>query len=128
MQHIPGLYIHMSRKGGRGVFTAHEVNKGDVIEICPLLLIPPDQVQLIDKTIFYDYYYIWPGEEGGASIALGYGSLYNHTPKPNAEVIFDLEEKTIVIKAVKKIKAHQEIFIDYQGGEKDAEGLWFTVK
>ncbi len=128
MQHIPGLYISTSENRGRGVFTAHEVSKGDVIEICPLLLIPSDQVKLIDKTIFYDYYYSWPGEEGGACIALGYGSLYNHSTKPNADVIFDLEEHTVVIKALKKIKANQEILIDYQGGQEDGTDLWFEVR
>ena len=128
MQHIPGLYTGPSKKGGRGVFSAHEVSRGDVIEICPLLLIPSDQLEYIDKTIFYDYYYAWPGKEEGACVALGYGSLYNHSFKPNADVIFDIDEKTIVIKALKKIKAHQEIFIDYQGGDKESTKLWFDAK
>ena len=128
MQHIPGLYISISKLGGRGVFTAHEVNKGDIIEICPLLLIPPNQIEHIDKTIFYDYYYAWPGEKESACVALGYGSLYNHASRPNADVIFDIDDKTIVIKALRKIRANHEILIDYQGGEKDESKLWFKVK
>jgi hypothetical protein len=102
MQHIPGLYINISKLGGRGVFTAHEVNKGDTIEICPLLMIPPNQIEHIDKTIFYDYYYAWPGEKDSACVALGYGSLYNHASKPNADVVFDIDDQTIIIKALKK--------------------------
>ncbi|MCB0689547.1 MAG: SET domain-containing protein-lysine N-methyltransferase [Saprospiraceae bacterium] len=128
MQHIPGLYVGTSPLGGRGVFSAHDVSEGDIVEICPLLFIPPEQLDKIDKTIFYDYYYAWPGDEGYACIALGYGSLYNHSFQPNADIIFDLDDRTIVIKALKEILAHDEILIDYQGGDKNATKLWFDVK
>lgn len=128
MQHIPGLYVGDSELGGRGIFSAHNVNEGDVIEICPLILIPSNQLPSIDNTIIYDYYYNWPGKEGYACIALGYGSLYNHSFKPNAEVIFDLDEQTIVIKALENIEVHREILIDYQGGDKNASKLWFDAK
>lgn len=128
MQHIPGLYVGDSELGGRGIFSAHDVNEGDVIEICPLILIPSEQIQFIDHTIIYDYYYNWPGKEGYACIALGYGSLYNHSFKPNADVIFDIDDRTIVIKALHNIEVHQEILIDYQGGDKNASHLWFDVK
>lgn len=128
MQHVPGLYIGNSHLGGRGVFSAHDLNREDVIEICPLILIPPDQTIHLDQTILYDYYYSWPGEMDYACIALGYGSLYNHSFKPNADVIFDLEEKTIIIKALRKVKAHEELLIDYQGGDKKSTQLWFDAK
>ena len=58
MQHIPGLYIAESPSRGRGVFTAHEVQEGDVIEICPVVIIPSEQLDQINKTVFFDYYFV----------------------------------------------------------------------
>ncbi len=129
MQHIPGLYISQSQDRGRGVFTAHEVNEGDMIEICPLILIPASELALLNKTTLYNYYFLWPEKQDMSCIALGYGSLYNHSGgAPNAEVTFDLEEETILINATRKIEAGDEILIDYQGGVKNAPELWFDEK
>lgn len=128
MQHIPGLYIAESASRGRGVFTAHEVQEGDVIEICPVVMIPSEQVDQINKTVFYDYYFLWPGEEGLACMALGYGSLYNHAETPSAAITFDLSEFTILVIASKPIEAGEEIFINYQGGVEKAPDLWFDIK
>jgi hypothetical protein len=99
-----------------------------VIEICPLIMIPGDQLSLINETAIYDYYFLWPGEEGLACLALGYGSLYNHTEIPNAEVTFDLSEFTIIVIASQPIEAGEEIFINYQGGVEKAPELWFDSK
>ena len=56
MLHIPGLYIANSSNRGRGVFTAQEIETGDLIEICPLLIIPKKDVSAIHKTVLHDYY------------------------------------------------------------------------
>ena len=128
MQHIPGLYVGNSDLKGRGVFSAHDISKGDIIEICPLILIPSDQINYLNHTILHDYYFSWPGNEDYACIALGYGSLYNHSSTPNADVTFDLTEKTIVIKALDDVPAHEELLIDYQGGDKKSTQLWFDAK
>lgn len=128
MQHIPGLYTAESPARGRGVFTAHEVQVDEVIEICPVILIPGDQQALIDRTVIYDYYFVWPGDEGRLCLALGYGSLYNHAEIPNATITFDLTELTIVVIASQTIAAGEEIFINYQGGVEKAPELWFDIK
>ena len=101
MLHIPGLFIAESVGRGRGVFTAVDISKGDIIEYCPLIVIPPNQKNLIDKTVFHDYYYNWPEPEGAACIPLGYGAIYNHSTTPNAEIVLDLEEKVIHIDHVR---------------------------
>ena len=128
MQHIPGLYIADSDGRGRGVFTAHEVHEGDLIEICPTIMIPAEQLALIDQTILYDYYFLWPGDEGLSCLALGYGSIYNHAELPNASITFDLSEFTIIVMAIKDIEAGGEIFLNYQGEVENPPDLWFDVK
>ncbi len=129
MLHIPSLFMATSENRGRGIFTSEEISADDIIEICPLILIPKKELENIDKTIFYDYYFLLPNGED-ACIALGYGSLYNHSNSPNATVVFDLENDSFQIHCIKDIKSGEEIFINYQGDEATQERteLWFEVK
>lgn len=127
MLHIPGLFIAESPLGGRGVFTALPLQPGDVIEVCPTIALSAQDVAHIDNTPLYDYYFSWPEPPGSARIALGYGSLYNHSFQPNAEVILDLPDNTIVIKCLTPIDAGHEITIDYTGVGRDNGSLWFEV-
>jgi SET domain-containing protein len=122
MRHIPSLYLLDTNKG-RSVFTAEEIHKGDIIEICPVILLDKSDAALIHKTLLHDYYFVWP--EGGAALALGYGSLYNHSYEPNARIIFDTISKEIIIECIKTIPSGTEILYDYTGGLKTAE-IWFT--
>ncbi len=127
MQHVPGLYIAPSPLGGRGVFSLHPLQPDDTIEICPIIRIPKDQQSLMDQTVLHDYYFLWPDEADGLCIALGYGSLYNHSSTPNAEVTYDLPHEQIIISCSRPIEANEEILIDYTGGIRDAPELWFEV-
>ncbi len=123
MRHIPGLYIFESEKG-RGVYSAESISVEDTIEVCPIILIPETEKDIIHKTKLHDYYFIWP--EGGICIALGYGSIYNHSFEPNAEIVFDLDNNEIIVECIKAIKPGEEILIDYSGGVSDHE-FWFEV-
>ena len=128
MLHIPGLYIAQSNNKGKGVFTAQPLSSGDLIEVCPYLTIPKKDVAAIHKTILHDYYFLLDEPKGAAGIALGYGSIYNHHPTPNAIVIFDYENAEMEIQACKEIEAGEEIFIDYTDGGNEKAPLWFDVK
>lgn len=126
MLHIPGLYVAQSENRGRGVFTSIDIEVGDFIEICPLLIFPPDQVQLIDQTMLHDYYWLWAEPKGAACLPLGYGSLYNHSFNPNAEVFVDLEKREFEILCARFIEAGTEILLDYtNGGGRKSPILWF---
>lgn len=125
MLHIPSLYIAESPTRGRGVFTAESINDKSLIEICPLLTIPSKQVAAIHETVFHDYYFLLPDSAGAACIPLGYGCLYNHSKTPNAEARIDNEQ--LEIHATKNILAGGEIFIDYQGADKNFDEVWFEV-
>ncbi len=125
MLQIPGLFIVKTENRGRGVFTSVTIETGDMIEICPLIIIPPNEVKSIHKTILHDYYFLWTEPAYSACIALGFGSLYNHNAANNAEVFMDVETQEIEFRACKTIIAGEEIFIDYNDGSKEA--VWFDV-
>ena len=126
MQHVPGLFVTDSSERGRGVFSSIALQPGDLIEICPLIVLTPKETRLIEKTSLYDYYFLWRPQESIGCLALGYGSLYNHSQVPNAVVILDYQDDTIKIECCLPIEPGDEIFIDYTDGDKDDTKLWFN--
>jgi SET domain-containing protein len=118
------LYILPTENKGRGVFAAVEFSRGDIIELCPVVVISEEDRQTIHKTGLHDYYFVWGKEDKEAAIALGYGSLYNHSSTPNAQFINDLENKMIIIECLKPIKAGEEICLKYID-ESIKDKVWF---
>lgn len=110
---------------GQGVFAAQDIEEGQVIEVCPIILFPKSQLEYIRKTVLDDYYFDW-GEEGEwFAFCLGYGSLYNHSYEPNAEYGMDFEAQTIDFYCIKDIRAGEEIFINYNGDADNRSKVWF---
>lgn len=125
MQQIPSLYITDSELGGRGVFSSSPIEKGSIIEIAPVLVIPGAERDLLDKTIIHDYYFIWGLQDQQAALILGNGSIYNHSFKPNAEYRPDFEGQTMSFFALMKIEAGQEITVNYNGSPDGKGKFWF---
>lgn len=91
-----------------GVFALSPIKPGNIIEECPILLVSDDDIAL------EHYWFSWrntPIEQ--TAIALGYGSLYNHSQDPNAVAEQDYRRKIIAIVALKPILPGEEIFISY---------------
>jgi hypothetical protein len=63
----------------------------------------------------------WQFKNTLAGLMLGYGSLYNHSDDPNAEVWWGACE-TFIMESLKDIKAGEEIFIDYGSDYWEASG------
>lgn len=125
MQRIPSLFFTESPLGGRGVFTAAAIPQGALIEICPVVVIPGGQLPLIDQTVIYNYYFLWGEEDEHCAMALGYGSLYNHSFEPNARYDADFEGLTFHFFALRDIEAGEEIVVNYNGDPEDKDAIWF---
>lgn len=125
MQRVPGLYVADTGDKGRGVYTTQDIHSGDLIEICPVIIIPATELPIIHKTVLHDYYFIWGEDPPSCAIALGFGSLYNHEIFPNAEFILDFDNLTIDILAIRDIAAGEEISINYHGASGEEGILWF---
>ncbi len=129
MQRIPSVYVTSSAIHGRGVFTSGDIEEGTLIEICPVIVIPEIELNAIHATILHDYYYYWGEEEKEAAIVLGFGSIYNHSFKPNAEVVPSYEDFQFSFYAKRKILAGEEITVNYNGDDDNSkEPLWFHDK
>jgi hypothetical protein len=119
------IYVTNSDLHGLGVFAGRDIEEGEVIEICPIILFPKSELADVRKTFLDNYYFDWGETDEWYALALGYGSLYNHSYEPNAEYGMDFEAKTIDFYCIKNIAAGDEILINYNGDVDNKSKVWF---
>ena len=124
---LPFLSIRESLNKGKGVFTIKAIPANTLIEIAPVIICPATDIPLIDKTNLYNYYFKWGNLQTEIAIALGYGSMYNHSYTPNVAYKMDYEQQTISFVAWEDIAPETELFINYNGEELDTTPVWFEV-
>jgi SET domain-containing protein len=122
------IYIAASTNKGKGVFTNEFIAEGKTIEIAPMLILPEADNELIEKSYLYNYYFIWGDDKKNKAIALGYGSIYNHSYEPNVAYKMNFEDETISFVAWRNIQPNEELFINYNGDEDSQDKLWFEAK
>src|SRR6266571_4803892 len=116
---------HFSDKG-RGVVAARPFRAGETIERPPVIVIPAEEAPLIRDTRLAHYYFEWGDDCKQAAIALGYGSLYNHSYTPNARYEFRESEECLEFIALRDIEPGEEITINYNNlGPSAAHALKF---
>lgn len=110
---------------GRGVIATEDIKKGETIENAPLLLLPMKEFKHIKQTKLFYYFFEYTNSQ--FAIALGYGSLYNHSYSPNARYLYNFKKKVLTIKATENIKKGEEIFFNYNfyPDDKTPLGDWF---
>jgi uncharacterized protein len=113
---------------GRGVYAKCDIKKGEIIEQAPIIEIPKHDTKDLNKSILVTYFFYFGKYKERQAIALGFGSLYNHTHKPNARYKIKPTENRIDFIALEDIKKDDEITIDYNyANPKDKTPLWFEV-
>lgn len=123
------IYISQSKiKGaGRGVFARKEIKKGEIIERCPVIEVGYDTSNLA-QTILLTYFYFFGKKKERITLTLGFGSIYNHSYKPNAIYKEKHTIKIVDFIALKNIKKDSEITVNYKQNEKNNKiPLWFEV-
>lgn len=104
------IEVRKSALYGRSMFALRSFQKGQTIEVAPLIRInrPRD---LAPESILKKYDIAFGGEH---AIMLGYASIYNHSDDNNASWDFDFTDgDNIVISATKFIHNGDEIFVSY---------------
>ena len=122
------LTVRHTEERGRGVFADAPIAEGTVIEECPLIVLPAEEVEPTMRTNLGNYAFQWGGTRDQSAIALGYGSLYNHSDDPNALYVRRLEDQVIAFLSIRAIAAGEEITVSYNGGFGDRSPVWFSVR
>lgn len=114
----PTLTVRKVRGMGRGVFAGRAFRAREVIEVCPVIVLAAgmEEESLVGLR---EYVFKWGKSEDRLAIALGYGSLYNHSTDPNAAFALRHTRDEIVFRAVRNILSGEQILIDYGWDEDD---------
>jgi hypothetical protein len=100
------LQVRSSRGKGRGIFTTSPIYRGELIHIAPVIVLTEDEIgQTLDLYI-YTFGEVY-------ALALGLGSLFNHSQYPTISFIRDFERKEIKYYAERNIVPDEELTIDY---------------
>jgi uncharacterized protein len=125
MHHSDLIAVKRVKGKGRGVFARRPIAEGTVIERVPIILMPVSLLvggmsnPLLAKFVFYR-------NRSTVALALGYGSLYNHSYTPNAR--YDDEAGALMVyTALRDIQAGEEITINYNGDPEDRASVGFEV-
>ncbi len=119
------ISIKDTKDMGRGVFATEDIETGETIEVAPIIVLKHEDFIDTKWNLLFEYYF-WLDHE--VVLALGYGSIYNHSMNPNAEYKIDIKNKSITFKAIKDIKKGEEIFFNYKGSSSSKAPLWFERK
>lgn len=107
------IYVKKSPIHGLGVFASKKIIKEEMIEECPILLLPINKGE--SSGLLLDYRFNWPqGTEWEEQVVgLGFASLYNHSETPNAYWISNNEKRTFNFIATRDIEVDEEILVWY---------------
>lgn len=122
------VYVKQSKilNAGKGVYAMRDIKKGELIEKCPVIEIPTHDLSNVDESFLVTYFYYSGKHKERVVIALGFGSIYNHTFTPNALYKIKHAENTIDFIALHNIKKDEEITVNYNGKNlKNNNPLWF---
>ncbi|GAA5904845.1 hypothetical protein JCM6882_003221 [Rhodosporidiobolus microsporus] len=110
---------------GRGVYATADIPAGEVVEISPVLVLGDEEykgrrrgeesdgtLKGVEASQLRGYVFSW-GRDGSMAVALGLGSLFNHSSSPNVSYTLDPAQYTISYRAAKRIAAGEELCIFY---------------
>lgn len=105
------ITIKKTKKYGRGIFANKNIKKGTIVEISELITIDSTKEdKMVSSTKLKHYLYLY---KDTSALALGLGSLFNHSNHPNVSWKMNEKNKTIVFKVNQDIEKGQQLFIDY---------------
>lgn len=122
-----GVYAAATKKTGRGVFTRKDISKGTLVELAPVVVMSGEDRKHLDQTPLHDYIFEWGDDAKQCCMALGLVPLYNHAYEANCEYEMYFTKAVIAVKAVRDIKAGEELFINYNGDWDNEKKVWFEV-
>ena len=120
-------------RGARGVYARAPIPSGTEIERVPVILIPKAQVfgeNLMSRNAARISWYVFswnvPTKREYVAVALGYGSIYNHSYTPNAVYACHAPD-AISYTALRDIEPGEEVTINYNGKPDDLSPMYFPM-
>ena len=103
---------------GLGVFASYDIKKHEVIERAPVLCFHKDTMDCLSGHVLHDYVFAWSA--GQVIIALGCGSLYNHS-NDASNISFRARTDLPALEFIAKrdITSGEELLVHYRRGERD---------
>jgi SET domain-containing protein len=108
------LEVRRVRGKGRGVFATRSFRAGETIDVCPVIPLTRGEATTCSATILDDYFFEWGPKRAAYALALGYGSIFNHSDDPNAAFECRTRQLQITFRATRHISRGEQITIDYQ--------------
>jgi uncharacterized protein len=125
LRHSDAIEVKRVRGKGRGVVARRLIRRGEVIERVPVLVLAAEEVRdARGWNGLAGYCFQWG--EGRLALALGYGSLYNHSYRPSAGYA-DEGGRMLVFTALREIGPGEEITVNYNGEPGDETPVGFEV-
>ena len=124
--HSDLIKVRKTGKKGRGVFAVTRIPKDTEIERVPVIVLPAQDIFGHTRTSkLADYVFNWKKDK--MALALGYGSLYNHSFKPNAQYFVENQD-TMSYMALRDIEAGEEVTINYNSEPSCKDDVGFEVE
>lgn len=136
---VPCDWIEVRRdaakgRGARGVYARRDIPAGSIIERSPVILIPKSQVfggetwaaKNAARISWYVFEWHVPTKREYVALALGYGSIYNHSFSPCAMYRCAAPDVMEYL-ALREIRAGEEITINYNGKPDDLTPVGFPL-
>jgi SET domain-containing protein len=117
---------------GRGVYASRAIGAGEVVEVCPVIVLPFGFRQLSQP--LRRYVFNWGAlakKPESQAIALGYGSMYNHANPANVRYEAVPELRCMRYIAARDIAADEELTINYNAASGDIASErdnWFDAR
>jgi SET domain-containing protein len=123
--HSDSIAVKRIKGKGRGVFARRLIQKGEVIERVPMIVMSAREYEEeLSSSCLSNYCFAWGRNQ--VALALGYGSIYNHSYSPNARYE-DVGPQTKVFIALRAIQPGEEITVNYNGEPRSRTAVWFKV-
>ena len=104
------IEVKKTKRFGRGLYASKNIRSSQLLFEDPVLILTATECRHNKHTIIERYQYDW---NGGSAIALGNGSLFNHSAEANVVFKQDYRRNKMVFKSTRPIKAGEQLFIDY---------------
>lgn len=107
--------------GIRGLIATRAIAKGELVESCQIILIPKIDEEKLFSTVLVKYYFEWT--KSHHCIVLGYGSLINHSYKPNVKYFHDFRNMIMNFRTISAVQPGEELSINYNWDPEDMTPL-----